>query len=285
MEKEKTKNIKVKEVVEINKEEINDYIDEQVKKYFSYEIDKTNKKLIRYKNRKLFWKDITILILIAIIIYLLYTLYTLNYFDKFINIGGKVKTEEKVVSKKEEKKKLSLDELKEKYSSYLDNIRISESSSYLESFYEGKLTDELKLYLVLNNINFDKISKENDYNIIDEELIKKEYNKLFDSEYKGVSFYYNDIEVRYISKMKSYITDDILEKDISNIKREITDIKLNGDEVVITTIEGIIKDNTLYDKDNNEVDDFNEENSLLDYEDELEKIEYVFVNKKLKEIR
>lgn len=273
---------KEKEVVEIDKKEINNYIDEQVKKYFSDEIEKANKKVIRYKNRKIFFRNIVIIILIVVIIYLLHILYSLNYFDGFVKVSNNT-IKENVKTKEE--KELTLDELKEKYSNYLENIKISDSSSYLNSFYDKKLTDEVKLYLVLNNLDFDKFTKEDDYNIIDEDIVKKEYNKIFDSEYKGVSFNYNDVEVKYISKMKSYITNSILELSESNIKREITDIKVNKDEVIITTVEGIVKDNTLYDRDNNEIDSFNDESNLLDYEEELEKVEYVFINKKLKEIR
>ena len=273
---------KVREVVEINKKEINDYIDEQVKKYFSDEIDKANKKVIRYKNRKIFFKNIIILILLVIILYLLHVLYTLNYFDGIIKTNNKQEiSEEKEIIKKE----LSLDELKEKYSYLLDNITISETSEYLNDYYDGKLTDKLKLYLTLNNVDFKEIIVEDNYNIIDEELLKKEYNKLFDSEYKGIGFNYNDTEIRYISKMKSYITDDILEKDLSNIKREITDIKVDDNEVSITTIEGIIKDEILYDRKMQEIDDYSEDSSLTDYKDDLTSITYIFNNKKLKEIR
>ncbi len=271
---------KVKEVVEINKNEVNDYIDKQVKKYFSDEIEKANKKIIRYKNRKIFIRNVIILFLIVVIIYLLHILYTLDYFNniKIVN-SDKKQVKEQVVEKE-----LSLDELKKKYSSYLDSIKISEESDYIKDYYDGKLTDELKLYLVLNNLNFKKITVEDDYNIIDEDLIKNEYSKMFDSEYKSSSFKYNDCNIRYISRMKTYITDKLLEKEEINIIREITDIKVKNDEVSITVIEGVVKDNTLYNN-GEEIDSYEEDSNLIDYEDDLNKITYVFKNKKLKEIK
>lgn len=273
-----------KELVEIDKEEIHDYIDSQVKKYFSDEIDKANKKVMRYKNKKIITRDIIILILLIIILYLLHLLYTLNYFNGFIN-NEKEKSVTVVSQEKEEKKELSLEQLKEKYSYLIDNITISENSSYLNDYYEGNLTDELKLYLTLNNINIDKLSKEDNYNIIDDDFMKKEYNKLFDSEYVEKSFEYNNIKVRYINKIKSYISDEILEKEESSIKREITDIKVEGSKISITTIEGIVKDNTLYSINNTEIDDFNEDSSLSGYEEDLNKITYIFEDNRLKEIK
>lgn len=273
---------KTKEIVEIDKKEINNYIDEQVKKYFSDEIEKANKKVIRYKNRKILFRNIVIVLLLIVILYLLHVLYTLDYFNDFINPEKNIEIKEK---KQVEKKEPTMEELKEKYSNYLDIIKISDDSEYLKLVYEGKLTNELKLYLCLNNLNIEKFGKEKDYNIIEEELIKKEYSKLFEDDYKGVSFNYNGTGIKYISKMKSYITNDILIYSESNIRREITDIKENSDEVTITTIEGIVKDDVLYNSDNVEIDDFDDNSSLLDYEEDLEKVEYIFVNKKLKEIR
>lgn len=275
---------KAKEVVEIDKEEINDYIDKQVKKYYSEEIEKANKRIIRYKNRKILFRNIVILVLIVVVLYLLHILYTLNYFGN-IQISSKSNNKNtKTVEKKVEEKELSLDDLKRKYSSYLDNIKISENCDYIKDYYDGKLTEQLKLYLVLNNLNLKKITTEENYNIIEEDLIKNEYNKLFDNEYKPSSFKYNGREVRYISKMKSYITDELLEKEETNIVREITNIEVLKDEVSITVIEGVVKDNTLYNNDE-EIDDYNEETKLTDYEEDLNKITYVFRDKKLMEIK
>ena len=282
MANEKKVKTKTKEVVEINKKEINNYIDSQVKKYFSEEIEKSHRKIINYKNRKIFFKNIIIILLLVVILYLLHILYTLHYF------GGVIKTTDnkvKVVEEQPIKKELSLDELKEKYSKYLDVIKIDASSEYLDGFYDGNLTSELKLYLALNNIDFKKITLEKDYNIIDDGIIKNEYNKIFVDDYKPNSFNYNGVSVKYISKMKSYITNNVLEKIESNIKRDIIDIKVNEKEVTITTLEGIIKDGFLYNRDDEKISYYNDSISLSDYEEELEKVEYVFVDKKLKEIK
>ena len=274
------------------KEDLEKYVDEKINKTFIDELDRVNRRLIREKSRKIIWKNITILILLAIIGFLLYLLFSNNYFDKYFNKNTKDDIIEKDEPKKEEKidvtptpsptpKAPTLDELKKEYGSLLDNYYVTDTSSYLVDYYSGNLTDNLKKYITLNSLDFDTIKKEEDYQIISDEDFKKAYEKLFGDEYTPATFDYDDNKIRYINKMESYMTSEYLKKEESNIKREITDIKEDGNIVIISTVEGIIKDGKLYEIINNtEVEDYKEDN-LVKYKDKLNKVIYTFKDGKL----
>ena len=252
-----TKKIETKEEkVDLTKikEELTDYVNKQITKEIASVVDKSNKRLIREKNKKILNKNIIIIILLAIIGFLLFLLYDDNYFDKYFNNDKETKVVEKVDKDEKEEEKVkepTLDELKEEYGYLLDNINISKNSKYIDDYYDANLSQELKNYLAFNNLDLDKLSIEDDYNIIENEELEKEYSKLFDDTYKAKSFTYNNVVVRYISKMESYITDELLEKEEDIIEKEITDIKVEDDKIIITTKEDnnkliyTFKDNTL----------------------------------------
>ena len=71
------------------------------------------------------------------------------------------------------------------------------------------------------------------------------YEKLFDEDYISGTFNYDDNKVRYIKQMESYMTESLLVRVDDHIKREIKNIKVDGDKIIITTVEGVIKDNKL----------------------------------------
>ncbi len=260
------------------KEELTDYIDLQIRKEFADEIDRVNKRVIREKNKKILFRNIVIILLLGITAFEFYLLYKSNYFNKFFTNNNQQNTSTVVEEKKEEEKEKAptLDDLKKEYGYLLDSIKISEESEYTNEYYEGNLTKELKKYIVLNNMNFSEIALEDDYNVIDEELFKNKYEQLF-NEYSNGSFDYNGNKIRYISKLGSYITDKVLTKPKTNIKREIIDIKVNDDKVKITTIEGLLQNDKIY----NIVSKEEIGDSLLENKDKLNKVVYTFENKKL----
>lgn len=276
------------------KEELEHYVDEKINKTFIEELDKANRRLIREKSRKIIWKNIVILILLALCGFLLYLLFSNNYFDKYFN---KKENESSEQEKKEEThvsptptlnptptitpKVPTLDELKKEYGHLLDNYYVTDSSSYLVDFYSGNLTSNLKKYITLNTFDFDKIKKEEDYQIISNDDFKEAYERLFSDEYEPSTFDYDDNKIRYVSKMDSYMTSEYLEKEDNLIKREITNIKVDGKEVIIETVEGIIKEGKLYEIINNtEVEDYKED-SLVNYKDKLNTVIYTFKDGKL----
>lgn len=284
-----------KETIDLKKikKELTDYVDEQIKKNSSSELEKANKRLIKEKNKKILVKNIVIIFLIVLVCFLIYLLYGTGYFNKFlvedtnnetkvIEDSKEVVNDNKVETKTDE---ATLDELKEEYSMYLDNIYISENSEYIKDYYNGKLTTELKNYITLNKININDLEKEDEYNIIDEDLFETTYENIFNDNYTNKTFKYNSITIRYLSSLKLYITDSIIKKDSTNIKREIIDIKVSDDGIVITTVEGLIKDKKLYNiLSNEQIEDYDNKN-LSNYEDSLNKVVYTFnINGKLLKI-
>jgi len=280
----KAKEVEKKEKVDLTsiKEELKDYVDLQIKKGFNEELEKSNKRLIREKNKKILFKNIVIIILLALVCFLLFLLYKSKYFNKyFINENTTTNNvvEEVETNKSDEKEEISLQTLINQYSYLLDNIYISENSEYISDYYNGKFTNEIKSYIALNNLNKEYMTTEEDYNIFSEDKFKEIYEKLFDN-FENVSFDYNGNKIRYLSMMKSYISNNLINNEGTNIKKEIIDIKVN-DNIVITTIEGLILDGKLYRVlDNAEIENYNNED-LIKYENVLDKVIYTFKDGKL----
>lgn len=267
-------------------ERLEKVVSDSLRKNVIEEIDKANKKVIRMKNRKIFIKNIFLILFFLIICFLVYLLYSNHYFDRYFSKTNDSKTvdavqEENVTKEEEEVVLPTLDELKEKYSSYLDLYVLSEKSIYLEDFYQGNLTKELKSYYSLNQIDFDTLDVEDDYNLIQDSMIRNTCMSLFDDGCDFVNFDYNGNKVRYFKRMNSFITNSILEKEDTLIHREIIDIQEDSKMVSITTIEGIVVGEQLYSIVPNEyISDYYGE-GFLDYADQLNKVIYTFNNKKL----
>ena len=165
----------------------------------------------------------------------------------------------------------------------MDIYLISDSSNYLDEYYNGNLTTELKNSLALNLVDFDKLEEDDDSNIIGSNILEEEYKKIFNDKYENKSFKYNDNKLKYVSKLDSYITDSILEKNDTNIKREITNIEVDKKIVKITTIEGKVIDNKVFNIfSDDSLGDYND--NLNNYSDDLNKITYIFNDKKLDSI-
>ena len=136
-------------------------------------------------------------------------------------------------------------------------------------------------YMTLNTFDFSTFTREEDYNIIKESTFKTMYEKLFNDDYMSSSFDYDDNKVRYVKQMDAYMTSTILVREESNIKREIKNIKVDAGEVIITTIEGIVKDGKLYNViTEKEIEEFKND-SLIKYEKDLNKLVYTFKDNKL----
>ena len=288
-EKEAKKTKKENTDLESLKEELTAYIDKSIKKEFIVELEKSYKRTIREKNKKIIIKNMFITGLLFIIVCLVFIMNKNNYFDKFFIEDNNTK-QVKVTKNKEEKanneeeKEPTLDELKEEYSYLLDNIYINENSSYVSDYYNGNLTSELKNYLTLNFLDIDSIPQEDNYQIIDKESFVNEFEKHFNDKYQNKTFNYNGNLIRYINKLDSYLSDDIINKNTTSIIREITDIKVSDNKISITTTEALSYDNKLYNIITNEevTDDIND---LLSYTDKLNTITYTFEDNKLISIK
>lgn len=266
------------------KEELTYYINQEIKKGFVNEIDKSNRRLIKEKNRKILARDVIIILLLLFSGYLMYILYHNNYFDKFFNKNNDNKTvvtDNKNTEQKEEKKP-TLEELVASYGYLLDKINFYSDSNYTKEYYEGNLTPELENYLALNTIPFDSLTVEDDYNIIEEDKLKKSYESIFSNEHKYTTknFKYNGNSIRYIAKLESYLTTELLNKSENIIKREIIAVEQEKDIIKITTVEATVKDNKVYNILTNEVVGDYKENKLKEYESKINKITYTFNKEK-----
>lgn len=258
--------------------EIDNHINNQVKISINNELEKTNKKILKSKNRRLFIKNIIIILLLTIIIYLLYLLKEANYFDKyFINnnnnyIGVKEHPKEEVTANEQEE--LSLEDLKKEYAYLLDSLYLNESSSYINTLYEGNLTKEIKQYFIVNKLSKEELTSEDNYNIIDNRYFKNTYEKLFNDEYEPKNFEYNDNNIRYITKIDSYITNNLITDKSTNIIKEIINIEVNKDKIEITTIEGLKRENKIFNIITKE--EVCEDKDIKENIDKLNKLIYTF---------
>ena len=286
MAKAKTKE-EVKEEVKASvdleaiKSELDDYIDIQIRKKVEEELEKTNKRIWREKNRKLFFKNVVIIILVLVIAYLLFILYKGRYFDKYLGnepvntnevTNNTNNTNTDVVVKKEP----TLDELIDTYGVLLKSVVINEKSQYLEDFYKGKVSSSLKNYIALNSMDLSSLTTEEDYNIIDEKALKETYEKIINGTFENESFDYDGVSIKYFSNFNSYLSEKKLEKNTTSINREIMEIKVDNKKVTITTVEGLIKEGKLYNiLTNEEVEGYNADR-LSKFKDKLNVVKYVF---------
>ena len=127
----------------------------------------------------------------------------------------------------------------------------------------------------MNNINEEKIVTEDDSIYIEEDDIKEGYDNFFDSDFTPKSFEYNNLKFHYLASKSMFISNGKFEKSKSNIAKEIIDIDESKD-IVITTVEGIIKDDKLYNTINKKEIKNYKKDSLDNYKDELTTIQYYF---------
>ncbi len=280
---------KEKEVKEVAKDRLSDikaelksYIDAKMEDSIIKKIETSNRLLIREKNKKILVKNIWINILLLVIVGLLFVLNSEGFFAKHFTREGLENSNNSIVENKDKpdsepapKTGPTLEELIETYGPLLNKVTSAEDSTYIKEYYRGSLSKEIRNYLALNNLSDEQIHSEDDYNIIDEANLKKSYENIFNTTYESASFTYNGTKVIYVSKLDSYLTDELIKKEKSNIKRTITNIKLEDGTVLITTMEGYTKDDKLY-------------NILTNEEtkrEDLMKVVYTFKDNKLVNIK
>ena len=269
---------KKKEVIDNEKEELTKYIQERVDIEVKKAVDASTRKLIRHKNIVIIKRDIIIILLIGAYIFLCYNLYNTNYFDKYIFKNNNHNVQSNIESK-ENKDEESIS-LIDEYSYLLDNFKINENSKYIEDYYKGNLSDELRLYLSINALRIGSSSGDN-IEYLDEEDLEEAYESVFKGDIPNKSFEYNDCKFKYVDKKDLYIaTGEIIKK--TNIEKEITNVYENNKQIIIETVEGVIIKNKLYNViTNKEIKEY-EEDSLKNYKDNLTSLRYVFDKRDLK---
>ena len=239
------------------KADLIDYVKNQVNVEVDNQIKEKEKKYIKSKNRKIFFLEILIFLLIAIIIGGVIFLYNDHYFDKYRknytpeecqkeiekNCGSKKEENNKEEKEdiKEEEQKPTLEELIVKYDGILNNIKITNKNIYLEDYYKDKYTDELKLSMVTDLIDLKDVIDE-DSVIIEDENINKLSKEIFAKELNLVTYNYNGVELHYYKKLGKFVSSNLIEEG-SVIKRNIIEIEEKENSVLITTEEYYEEDN------------------------------------------
>ena len=258
---EKLEDVEIRDI----KKELEDYakikVDEQVKL--------ATKKLIRHKNAVIIRRDLLIIILIILCLFLCNRLYNMSDISININKNSNEVSKEKV---EENTNDVSYEE----YNYLLEKINISEESSYIKEFYNGNLDDEVKNYIAFSNISNDKIIDSNNTVYIEKSDIENVYNDIFTSIFNPSNFKYNNSTFNYLEPKEIFISDKYIEEE-SNIQRKIIDVNNEGDNLSLTVLEYIIKNNKLYNvKTGKEISKYN--NNIDKFVDDLTTIKYIFKN-------
>ena len=286
---EQTKNgINIKEY----KDQIDKYAKERVEAETSSQTVKTLKKQLSSKKCASGIKSFIILCLLACMGYGIYYLYKDGYFDEKKN-GTKCNCTETKCDVKEPdntktddnkddtKKEDSLAKNKEKYSYLLDNINFDLNSNYTRDYYNGNLTNELKEYLAYKLIDKEDIITDEDSSYFDLSDLETAYNVLFNEKLEPSSFKYNNALYSYIESKEMFIANSKANED-KEITREITDISVSGKEVTITTVEGYLNGNKLYNiLTNKKVSSYKSGDSISKYKSKLNVVKYVFSDEHL----
>ena len=271
------------------KDQIDKYIKERVDKESASEAVKFYKKRIRNKNIAIFVEFIIILILIASLVVGGIYLYNDGYFNKYelkINRSEKPTTNtDEQENEKTDEKKNKLSELVNKYSYLIVDINMDTKSEYLTEFYSGNLSTELKEYLAFQLIDKNYITTDNNSSYFDAQILKSAYKELFGEDIEYKDFKFNGAFYKYLRVNDMFIS-TTLSTTGNKIIKEITNIEEKDDKVIITTTEGYIKDNHLYNVlSKKEITDYKKDEKISKYSKKLNIVKYTFNNEVLESIK
>ena len=272
------------------KDQIDKYIKERVEKEASGNAVKYYKKKVRNKNIAIFIEFIIIVALLcagAAGLYFFYNegcLGTIRYERKDNSSQNNNSNENNNTENKDDDKK-KLDDLINKYSYLLDNVNIDTKSDYLTEYYSGNLTNELKEYLSYQLINKNNIISDSNSSYFDAELLINSYKNLFGNSIELSDFKYNGASYKYLKNKEMFISTS-LSTEGNKIIKEITNVEESDNKVIITTTEGYIKDDKLYNVlSNKEITDYKKDDKISKYTKKLNTVKYTFSNEYLESIK
>lgn len=273
--------VEQKDIDEI-KIEIIDYAEKRIDLEVEQAVKRAEKRLINQKNYAIIKRNIIIVLLLILSVYLTYLLHNTGYFNKYLNKPEKQEVQEQSPQNSTEitpEEKSETDILIEKYSYLLNNIEINENSNYLKDYYNGNLTNELKLYLAANQLEENEIISEESTNIIENEKIENAYKKLFnDKKYENISFEYKNLKFKYLKTQDIYIADGTLETTKSNIVRVINSIEKTQDKIEILTTEALVEKNKMSNiETKKEISTYKDSSSLKNNKEKLNNMKYTFI--------
>lgn len=264
-------------------ERINDEYKENLKETISSEIisdikesiKEDEKKMSRRKSFKIVRLYIYILLLMAGSVFLIYKLYVTGNLDvvKDIKIPTTSTTTTTALVK-------DLKWYMNKYGNVLDNIKFDNVALLKGNFDVSKIDIKDKLAMAYNNLSSESISKDGIIYSVKEEDLKSSYLSIFGSEegYSASSFQIGGVAFAYSLSNATYMAIANGEIVKENILTEITDIKEENDELVVECITAFVKDNKLYNINNQDValKDYSSGESLKSSESNLSKNKFTF---------
>ena len=268
------------------KEQIDKYVKERVEIESASQSVKLLKKQLKSKKISSGIKSFIILCLLACIGYGAYYLYKDGYFDENKNEkcncpvnNCKNITPDKDVKPDDSKDKneVKLSDLVKEYGYLLENIKFDANSNYTRNFYNGNLTDELKEYLAFKLIDEEAIESDEDSSYFELENLSIAYSKLFSEKLSPLSFKYNNAVYKYLSSKEMFVA-NTKANDVKEVTKEIINIEVLDDKVIITTVEGYInQNNKLYNiLSNKEIGSYKNGQELAKHKNKLNTIKYVF---------
>jgi len=289
VEQETKKNINIKDY----KDQIDKYVKERVEIESASQSVKLLKKQLHNKKVSSAIKTLIIFLLLCSIGYGVYYLYEDGYFEenKGVKCSNVLSDDNNKTKKNNDDKPAvvveedTLEDLIKEYGYLVENIKFDANSNYTRDFYNGNLTNEIKLYLSYKLIDDNKINADDDSIYFEASDLKKASSKLFD-EISLETFKYNNTTFKYFEFKDVFVSNGTPNEE-KEITREIIDIKENDDKTVtITCVEGYLNNNKLYNIINNkEVYAYKEGTALNKYKDKLNTISYVFDKEELVSIK
>ena len=110
-------------------------------------------------------------------------------------------------------------------------------------------------------------------------MLEENYKKLFtDNDYKKSSFEYNNLNYKYLKTHNIYIAEGEFKNQKTNIVKVISLIEKKQNKIEITTIEGLVEKNKLYNiESKKEISQYKNEQSIKQNKQNLNELKYIFI--------
>ncbi len=243
---------------------ISDQVEFQVQKRMRCE----EKKLVRGKNRKIIFRDIIILLLLAIIIYFAYCLYQVDYFKLRTKVITTTQSNEVVTINHDKDYYIS------KYGYLVKKLQVTDEGVWeLYTTSSNNLSNALMLKIAFHNLDKEKLTNNNVITFTSNKLNDVARNIFGDNiVINNETFNYNNTYLIYNNNMYiGYLQDEIK----SNLVYDISNAYEKDDNIIFEVIIGKNDDNVLKDINGNVIND-NYDGNLTNYSNKLDKYKYVF---------
>ena len=256
----------------------------EIKEDIIRQVRKEQQKISGQKSFKIFRLYIYIVLLIAIICYVLYRLYMTdnlniisNKLDKALNRTTTTTTQ--VVPEITTTTARPLSWYIDKYGYLMNDVQITNYEYYSKGIDVESMTSEDRLVMAFNLT--DDIDQDGEIYTLSEEKLKEGYEQVFKEtdSYKANKFSYGEFKFTYSKNSNSYIAINSEELVKDEIIYEITDVKVDDEQVIITALSAIRRGNEVYSANDQDVSiaKYSSKLNLGNYQNNLPKNDYIFI--------